>query len=92
MTQSIKTVINQFLKQSGLEKGVAQNRALVIWEETVGSTIAKNTKPEDVSHGVLTIKVKTPAWRQELQFQKTDIINKLNQQLGKNTIKEIRFI
>jgi len=75
-----------------LEKGVAQNRALIIWEETVGPTIANNTKPEAVSHGVLTIKVKTPAWRQELQFQKADIIKKLNHRLGKNTIKEIRFI
>ncbi|MFQ6611682.1 MAG: DciA family protein [Fidelibacterota bacterium] len=92
MTQSLRVVISQFLKRAGLEKGVAQNRALIVWDSVVGAVIADNTEPEEVNHGVLTIRVKTPAWRQELQFQKADIINKLNAQLGNNTIKEIRFI
>ena len=45
-----------------------------------------------VEHGVLTVKVKSPTWRQELVFEKQNILTKLNKKLGKNTIREIRFI
>jgi hypothetical protein len=45
-----------------------------------------------VEHGVLTIKTENASWRQELLFKKSEIIKKLNQELGKNTIREIKFI
>ncbi len=92
MTYTLKTAIESFLRNTGLEKGVAQNTALLIWSDIVGGVIAQNTSPESVKHGILVIRVTTPAWRQELQFQKKDIIEKLNRKLGKHTIKDIRFI
>ena len=36
--------------------------------------------------------VKSSTWRQELLFEKQNILNKLNLELGKKTIREIRFI
>ena len=90
--QQLKNIINHFLKKEGIEKGVNQNKALLVWGETVGNTIAENTSPEKVEHGVLTIKTNNPSWRQELLFKKQEIIEKLNHKLGKNTIKEIKFI
>ena len=88
----LKSIIENFLKKEGLEKGVNQNKALLVWDETVGKTIAINTNPEKIEHGVLTIKTKNPSWRQELLFTKHEIIEKLNCKLGKNTIREIKFI
>ena len=58
----------------------------------VGKKIEQNTTPDKVEHGVLTVKVKSPTWRQELVFEKQNILTKLNKKLGKNTIREIRFI
>jgi hypothetical protein len=46
----------------------------------------------DVQHGILTIKTETPAWRQELHFQKKIIVENLNKKLNKKVIKDIRFI
>lgn len=92
MTYSLKTAIDSFLRNTGLEKGVAQNTALLIWSGIVGGVIAQNTSAESVEHGILIVRVTTPTWRQELQFQKKDIIEKLNRKLGKHTIKDIRFI
>jgi predicted nucleic acid-binding Zn ribbon protein len=31
-------------------------------------------------------------WREELQFKKEEILDKLNSRVGKNTIKDIRFL
>ena len=90
--QELKSAINRFLKKNNLETGVNQNNALLIWGSIVGKKIEQNTTPDKVEHGVLTVKVKSPTWRQELVFEKQNILTKLNEKLGKNTIREIRFI
>ena len=90
--QQIKTAIKTFLRKSGLEKGVKQNTALLLWDEVVGENIAENTNPEKVEHGTLLVTVENSSWRQELVFKKKEIIDKLNNKIGKKTIKDIRFI
>tara|TARA_Y100001968_G_C18783480_1_gene447789 strand:- start:118 stop:393 length:276 start_codon:yes stop_codon:yes gene_type:complete len=90
--QHIQKAINKFLKNSGFENAVAQQKAIEVWERCVGKKVAENTAAETIEHGVLTIKTKNAAWRQELVFQKKEIIKKLNKKLKKNIVKEIRFI
>jgi len=90
--QHISGVIKNFLKKTGLEKAVAQQGSLEIWPSVVGTNVAKNTTPESVEHGVLVVRVSTPAWRQELQFQKKEIIKNLNKELKNNIVKDIKFI
>ena len=90
--QELKSAIKHFLKNNNLETGVKQNNALLIWDSVVGKKIGKNTTPDKVEHGVLIVKVKSSTWRQELLFEKQKILNKLNRELGKKTIREIRFI
>ena len=90
--QHISGALKKLIKTTGLEKGIAQQKALEIWSETVGETVSKNTEPTSIEHGILSIKTTTPAWRQELQFQKIQIIEKLNKKLNKKLIKDIRFI
>jgi predicted nucleic acid-binding Zn ribbon protein len=90
--QSLKTVIDSMLKNFGIDNTIAQNKALIIWNEIVGEKVALNTEPDRVEHGVIIIKVSTPAWRQELYFQKKEIIKKINNTIGKNVIRDIRFI
>jgi len=89
--QHIGSAIKSFLKKTGLEKGIKEQNVLKIWNKTVGLKISKNTTPVSIKNGILILKVSTPAWRQELQFQKIEIIKKLNKKLNKETIKEIRF-
>lgn len=90
--QSLKQVLNIYLHKAGLAKGVAQNTAVHIWPVVVGKQVSENTTPEGVEHGVLTVRTSTPAWRQELQFKKEEIIKKLNNKIEKNVIKDIKFL
>ena len=90
--QHIGGALKKLIKTAGLEKGIAQQKALEIWPEIVGKTVSKNTEPISIEHGILSIKTTTPVWRQELQFQKKQIIEKLNKKLNKTLIKDIRFI
>ena len=89
--QHIQVAIQNFLKKSGLNSGVEQQKALKIWGKTVGNKISKNTEPMSVKNGILVIKTTNSVWKQELQIQKTEIIKRLNKRLKKNIIKEIRF-
>ncbi len=84
--------IMKFLRSAGLEKGIAQQSAMETWSDVVGKNVSNNTEPIGVEHGILTVKTETPAWRQELQFQKKQIIETLNKKLNKKVIKDIRFI
>ena len=90
--QKLKAAINNLLKAAGLDAGVAQNKALLVWDDVVGAKVSENTTPEKVEAGTLYIKASNPTWRQELMFKKEDILKKLNKKLGKKTIKEIKFI
>ena len=80
------------LRKFGIDNAIAQNKALNLWNEIVGDTVAKNTEPDRVEHGVMIVKVSSPTWRQELYFQKKEIIQKINNKIGKNVIRDIRFI
>lgn len=90
--QSIKITIDSMLRRFGIDNAIAQNNALNIWNDVVGETVAKNAIPDRVEHGVLIVKVSSPTWRQELYFQKDEIIKKLNNKIGKKVIRDIRFI
>ncbi len=80
------------LRKFGIDNAIAQNKALNIWSEIVGVSVSKNTVAEKVEHGVIIVKVSSPVWRQELYFQKKDIVKKINNSIGKNVIRDIRFI
>ena len=90
--EKLDIAIKDFLINTGLENGVNQQKAIIIWPKIVGTKIAENTTAEIVDFNVLTIKVKNSTWRNELFLKKNIILEKLNKELGPNTIKELRFL
>ena len=90
--EKLNIAIKNFLINTGLENGVNQQKAVIVWPKIVGTKIAENTTAELVDFNVLTIKVKNSTWRNELYLKKDIILKKLNKELGSNTIKELRFL
>ena len=72
------------------------SEALIVLEndinEVVGETIAEHTEAVSVEHGVLFIRAESSTWSQELQLKKKEILSKINSKVGKQTIKDLRFI
>lgn len=89
--QSLRRALYSLLKSTGIELSVEQSKALLVWEEVVGKSIAKNTEAQEVKHGTLMVKVSTPVWRNEIAMQKKEIIGKLNERIGSPVIKNIRL-
>ena len=78
LSQSINSLLKQ-TKFTPLFIGNLQNK----WNAIVGSKIANATKVVKIQNKTLYIKCKNPTWKNELQYQKKEILKKINQQTNK---------
>ena len=90
--ETLKTVLEKTLKETGTEEVIVKGRAITLWSEVAGKEIGKATQASHIERGILFVKTESPVWRNELMFQKIEIINRINNQLKKTTVKDIKFI
>ena len=57
----------------------------------MGDPINKNTEIQKFKNGTLTIKVSNPVWRNELQLQIKEILQKIKKEEPSLLIKEIKL-
>ncbi len=62
-----------------------------LWESIVGGAVADNTMPAAFKGKLLIVHVSSSVWVHHLQFLKKDLINSINQALGKNLVNDIKF-
>jgi predicted nucleic acid-binding Zn ribbon protein len=85
LSQSIKKLLKT-TKFNPLFLGNLENK----WETIVGTKIAGATKIIKTEKETLYIKCKNPTWKNELQYQKKEILKKINKTTTK--IKKIILI
>ncbi len=89
--KSVKELIYQHFHSLGLGEKFEQYMALAHWEKAVGQEIARHTEPFRVDKGVMFVRVDNDVWRNELQYLKADIMEKINQYMKKPVIRDIKF-
>lgn len=88
----IAQVLEEFLRSSGLGKGVERAEVVQRWAELVGPQIAAVTEAESVSEdGVLRVRVATAPWATELSLMTPRILAKINAG-RKGRINSVRWI
>lgn len=85
-------VLNKLIFNLDIEKGILQGRAFILWNEVVGEVNARKTKPIKIDRGKLFVRTTNSTWRQELFYQKNEIVKKLNIRLRSDIIKDIIFL
>jgi predicted nucleic acid-binding Zn ribbon protein len=88
---SLGTVLQQAVEASGIDVDLDAYRLWQKWDEVVGPAIAQNTRPEAIKGKLLLVNVSSAPWMQQLQFLKPELIQKLNEMLGKELVENIRF-
>lgn len=84
--------LNAFLDQAGITERVAANGAVEAWPGVAGPQIARVTEARAVTaDGTLWIYVKTNAWMTELSLMAPDLVRRLNESLGSESVKGLRF-
>jgi predicted nucleic acid-binding Zn ribbon protein len=90
-TKSLSAALDGLVRDIGIEQKLTEYRAITEWGEIVGEHIARQTTPTRISKGVLVVRVRTSTWRNELTLRKKEITKKINDALGADVVKEIRF-
>ena len=88
---SLKDIIANIVADSDLPFNPGDARIWKVWDEVVGSAIAKNAQPSWIKNGSLRIKVSDPIWLQELEYVEENIREKLNSKLGRKAVEKIEF-
>ena len=63
-----------------------------IWNAEVGATVAARAQPVGFRDGVLSVRVNSATWMQELQFAKEEIRERLNLRLDNDLVRDIYFV
>jgi predicted nucleic acid-binding Zn ribbon protein len=74
------------------EKRLDVYRLWTFWADEVGTSIAERAAPLAFRAGVLSVRVSSHSWMQELQFMKETIRERLNARLGGERIRDIYFV
>ena len=89
--QSIKNLLSNFLNGKDFKAINDIISLTAAWKQNVGEPILKNTEILDFKNGKLIIKTSNSIWRNELSFQKNELLNKLQKAEPGLNITEIVF-
>jgi predicted nucleic acid-binding Zn ribbon protein len=84
--------LERVLKRIDPDKRLEVYRVWTFWAEEVGEAIAARAEPAGFRAGILSVRVSSASWTQELQFMKETLRERLNARLGKELIRDIYFV
>ncbi len=86
---SMAEAMQLFLKKSKLKTGIQAVQIEEVWVKIMGKTVAKYTDKIQIFGGKLYITTSIAPLKNELTYQKENIIEMVNKELGEMVIKEV---
>ncbi len=90
-TQSIGQAIMDFLKENQLEQPLLERQLVAKWGEVMGALVSDLTRSVEIKNGVLYVKVKSAALRQQLFECRFEVVKKMNESVGAEVIRDVRL-
>lgn len=91
-SNKLKDLIPRMLKENKLKKGMDQIQVKEVWIEVMGQGVANYTESVSLKNGLLIVKLKSSALREELNYGKNKIVSMMNEALNQVEIKEVRLL
>ena len=86
---SIGDALKEFLKKSKLKSGMQAMQVKDAWEKIMGKTISNYTDKIEIINFTLFIYTSVAPLKHELTYQKSKIIERVNEELGEKVILEV---
>ncbi|HZW64124.1 MAG TPA: DUF721 domain-containing protein [Hanamia sp.] len=86
---SIGDALKEFLKKSKLKSGMQAMQVKDAWEKIMGKTISNYTDKIEIINSTLFIYTSVAPLKHELTYQKSKIIERVNEELGEKVISEV---
>lgn len=88
--KSVADVLQQLLREEGLETPLQQKRLIDSWETVTGRIVARYTTEKFIQNQTLYVKIVNPALRQDLAMMRQQLVKRLNEQVGSFIITDIK--
>jgi predicted nucleic acid-binding Zn ribbon protein len=87
--KSIKEAMDQLLQVYKLQQKFDETALIAAWPEMMGTAIANRTKELYIRQKKLFVRVESSVIKNELMMMRSQIIEKMNEQAGREVIVEI---
>ena len=88
-TEKVGGVILQYLREMGLETPLNEHRLIQAWDAVLGPAVSRHTKELKIYNQVLFVTVSSAVIRNELMMRRTELVARLNSQVGAQVITQI---
>ena len=89
--ESLARILPGLMRDLGLEDRAAGWRAVSEWPALAGERVASRSRATGFRDGVLTVEVEGSAWMHELGFLKRELVRRVNEHLGAEIVREVKF-
>ena len=90
--KTIQKTLEKELEALGLNERLVEDQLVDAWADAVGPSNAHNSRPVQLQKGVLIVAVAQPALKYDFErFHKAEILKRMQEKIGKNMIRDIRF-
>lgn len=88
-TQSIKSVVQDFLKENKLDTKLEEQELMRLWYEVTGKMVARATKSVAIKNRKLFIRIDSSVIRNEISMIRDGLLQELNSRFSEPLIDEI---
>jgi len=94
MRSSFKSLKEVFKKEKLLAnvREIVESSDVIVQFYEMFPNLEKIAVPQTCEKKVLKLKIENPAWRNELKFMESEMIQKINNHFNEKRINQIRFI
>ncbi len=86
---SIGDVLKQFIEKNNLQSGMDKIDVQEAWKSLMGNGVNSYTKEVDLKGTTLYVALTSAVLREELSYGKQKIIKMINEELGKEVVKDV---
>lgn len=82
-------ILNQIIKTNKLESGLNQVSVIDAWKNLMGNGVNNYTRSVALRNNILYVELTSSVLREELSYGKDKIIKMINEELGKEVVRDV---
>jgi len=86
---AVGDILNEIIMSNKLESGLNQVSVIDAWKNLMGNGVNNYTRNVALRNGTLYVELTSAVLREELSYGKDKIIQMINEELGKDVVKDV---
>lgn len=89
--KTVAEVLQQIIRDEGLETPLQQKRLIDAWDKVTGDVVARHTEDKFIRNQTLHVKITNPSLRQDLSMMRSQLVKRLNSAVGAFVINDVHI-